>query len=92
MEETHADVKQNEQAFSGLSASSTIALLFNSDLEIKCFRKSSPLLVVDIRKCDCIFTSLSGLFLPLPIATLTQPGVKRPHHSHYSPGSFLRLV
>lgn len=48
----------------GPFASDTAALLYDLDLKSKCFRKFSTVLVGVIRKCDCIFTSLSVLFLP----------------------------
>lgn len=79
---------QNEQAISGPPALRTAALRFNLGLQIKCFRKFSPVLVVDIRKRDRIFTSLA-VFFSFPIATQIQLGVKRPCHSHDSPNSFL---
>lgn len=82
--------KQNEQAISGPPALCTAALLFNLGLQIKCFRKFSPVLVVDIRKCDRIFTSLL-VFFPFPIAIQIQLGVKKPCHSHDSPNSCLCL-
>lgn len=65
---------QNVHPISGPSTSSTTALLFNLDLKINCFRKFSPVLVVDIWKCDCIFTSLSVLFFSFPIATQITAG------------------
>lgn len=69
---------QNEHPISGPSTSSTTALLFNLDLKINCFRKFSPVLVVDIWKCDCIFTSLSVLFF-LPYSNTDNSQESRDH-------------